>query len=447
MQILFSMKGWYLLFSDAQAPHRAKTIMENTIVQGRRLTLIVESPSAAPKSIERAENTKAGDDDWRFLRIAKKNRPVPVAKKLLPTRRSPSPRKSEADHASTSETEEDVAPARRKRAISYSSSSELSDDDALAVRSDSKKPRDTPASGDEASTVLPRIAPSPSSISTPSEIAQSIDPAKPVKKRAAKPKTAKGAKKAKVVEEITPFTIEHEAPEIAEIRLDHKSILPPAIKQVKSKKPAKSQLDKLVASGDLADDEDAYWLGKALAAERDGFEPDFSDEEEEADEKHPLFHASGAWRAEGWRKIPQIQKSAYLPERNRAAVSIEDASALTSGRTARVSGRRLAQDIELSRKTAATAITGDSDLFAFNQLRIRKKQLRFARSAIEGYGLYAAETIQTGEMICEYVGEICRSSVAEIREQRYLKQGIGSSYLFRIDGDSVCDATFRGSVR
>ncbi|EIW73505.1 hypothetical protein TREMEDRAFT_24920 [Tremella mesenterica DSM 1558] len=90
--------------------------------------------------------------------------------------------------------------------------------------------------------------------------------------------------------------------------------------------------------------------------------------------------------------------------------------------------------------------TAESDLFAFNQLRIRKKQLRFARSAIEGYGLYAMETIQPGEMVCEYVGEICRSAVAEIREQRYLRQGIGSSYLFRIDNDLVCDATFKGSV-
>jgi histone-lysine N-methyltransferase SETD1 len=100
-----------------------------------------------------------------------------------------------------------------------------------------------------------------------------------------------------------------------------------------------------------------------------------------------------------------------------------------------------------ARETAAAASTAENDIFAFNQLRIRKKQLRFARSAIEGYGLYAMETIQTGEMVCEYVGELVRSSVADLREAKYLKQGIGSSYLFRIDADVVCDATFRGSVR
>jgi histone-lysine N-methyltransferase SETD1 len=211
----------------------------------------------------------------------------------------------------------------------------------------------------------------------------------------------------------------------------------------KSKVGKQTPIDKLIASGEMEDDEDAFWLGQSLIAHQEGFEPIFSDDEE-VDVKHPLYHTSGSWRAEGWKKIPQIQKSSYLPQRNRAAVSAEEASALTSGRTARVSGRRLALDMESHRKTAATA---ESDLFAFNQLRIRKKQLRFARSAIEGYGLYAMENITVGEMICEYVGEICRSSVADVREQRYLKQGIGSSYLFRIDGDVVCDATFRGSVR
>lgn len=40
-------------------------------------------------------------------------------------------------------------------------------------------------------------------------------------------------------------------------------------------------------------------------------------------------------------------------------------------------------------------------------------------------------------MIIEYIGEICRSTVVEEREQRYLQRGIGSSYLFRIDRNFV----------
>lgn len=47
------------------------------------------------------------------------------------------------------------------------------------------------------------------------------------------------------------------------------------------------------------------------------------------------------------------------------------------------------------------------------------------------------EPIGPDEMIVEYVGEMVRLSVADEREKRYERRGIGSSYLFRIDGDNV----------
>jgi histone-lysine N-methyltransferase SETD1 len=36
--------------------------------------------------------------------------------------------------------------------------------------------------------------------------------------------------------------------------------------------------------------------------------------------------------------------------------------------------------------------------------------------------------------------------VADIREKKYIKAGIGSSYLFRIDENTVIDATKRGGI-
>ena len=330
------------------------------------------------------------------------------------------------------------------RRLSTSSVSELSDD-AVAIKA--LKPhglRETPPSVDEASFTSPADDKAMRSIEGEPELDNFV---KTGKKRLAKPKLGKATKKARIAKHIVKIEAPIVHPEVAEIKLDIPTKVSRTSKETKPKKAPPDPVDKIIAFGQVADEEDAYWLGQALKAARDGIIPDVSDNEEERlNEKHPLYHTSGAWRAEGWAKVPQIQKSSYLPQRNRAAVSAEDAGALTSGRTARVTGRRLALDMETHRKTAANT-TAESDLFAFNQLRIRKKQLRFARSAIEGYGLYAMETIQTGEMVCEYVGEICRSAVAEIREQKYLKQGIGSSYLFRIDADAVCDATFRGSVR
>ena len=49
-------------------------------------------------------------------------------------------------------------------------------------------------------------------------------------------------------------------------------------------------------------------------------------------------------------------------------------------------------------------------------------------------------------MVIEYVGEIIRAQVADKREKAYERQGIGSSYLFRIDDNLVVDATKKGNL-
>ncbi|GAA31138.2 histone-lysine N-methyltransferase SETD1B [Clonorchis sinensis] len=109
---------------------------------------------------------------------------------------------------------------------------------------------------------------------------------------------------------------------------------------------------------------------------------------------------------------------------------------LTQFREARSAQRRLLaqfQDIE----------TGD--LLKFNQLKFRKKQLIFAKSPIHAWGLIALEPIAAEEMVIEYVGQVVRKSVAELRERQYEAKGIGGSYLFRIDDDFVIDATMCGN--
>jgi len=49
-------------------------------------------------------------------------------------------------------------------------------------------------------------------------------------------------------------------------------------------------------------------------------------------------------------------------------------------------------------------------------------------------------------MIIEYVGEVIRLSMADHREINYTKQGIGSSYLFRLDNEFCIDATKMGNI-
>lgn len=124
---------------------------------------------------------------------------------------------------------------------------------------------------------------------------------------------------------------------------------------------------------------------------------------------------------------------------------------------------------------------GAASALSINALATRAKKLRFDRSPIHDWvqtqrharqhkgtettdplllltglssllsfvlssqGLFAAEPILEGEMVIEYIGEIIRSRIADVRERHYEQMGIGSSYLFRVDGEQVIDATVKGN--
>lgn len=168
-------------------------------------------------------------------------------------------------------------------------------------------------------------------------------------------------------------------------------------------------------------------------------------------------NSTGSARTEGYRKIPESEKSMYLPHRlqvaaKRAAMNQPPSpsaptttatkSAGSTSRSNRVNNRRLVAELQNQKQM----LSSDADVMRFNQLKKRKKPVKFARSAIHNWGLYAMENISANDMIIEYVGEIVRQQVADMREIKYLKSGIGSSYLFRIDDTTVIDATKRGGI-
>ena len=86
------------------------------------------------------------------------------------------------------------------------------------------------------------------------------------------------------------------------------------------------------------------------------------------------------------------------------------------------------------------------EVFKFSQLKLRKKPLKFSKSDIHDWGLFAMEQIAAEEFVIEYVGEVIRSSMADYREKCYNSRGIGSSYMFRIDHETVVDATTCGNL-
>ena len=173
-------------------------------------------------------------------------------------------------------------------------------------------------------------------------------------------------------------------------------------------------------------------------------------------------HTTGSARTEGYYKIPHTEKAAYVAQYNvqtdAQSKNISDSvlvpqQPLTSSRSNRASARVQARGVDDLNKALALSMADagmvgnkDSVLIKFNQLQTRKKQLRFARSPIHDWGLYAMEKIAKNEMVIEYVGEVIRQAVADKREKAYERQGIGSSYLFRINDDLVVDATKKGNL-
>ncbi|XP_030637039.1 histone-lysine N-methyltransferase SETD1A [Chanos chanos] len=154
-------------------------------------------------------------------------------------------------------------------------------------------------------------------------------------------------------------------------------------------------------------------------------------------------HVTGCARSEGYYAISRKEKDVYLdldlPEAVQEAVDYDIA-----GSNRLLSERRSEQRRLLS--AIGTQAVMDSDLLKLNQLKFRKKKLRFGRSRIHEWGLFAMEPIAADEMVIEYVGQNIRQMVADNREKRYAQEGIGSSYLFRVDHDTIIDATKCGNL-
>jgi histone-lysine N-methyltransferase MLL3 len=74
-----------------------------------------------------------------------------------------------------------------------------------------------------------------------------------------------------------------------------------------------------------------------------------------------------------------------------------------------------------------------------------KQNVVLARSKIAGLGLYAARDLEKHQMIIEYIGEVIRSDLTDIREKRYESQNRGI-YMFRLDDERVLDATMCGGM-
>ncbi|CAH8845637.1 unnamed protein product [Trichobilharzia szidati] len=85
----------------------------------------------------------------------------------------------------------------------------------------------------------------------------------------------------------------------------------------------------------------------------------------------------------------------------------------------------------------------------FQQYRKLKSEAQsnviLGRSRIQGLGLFAARDLEPQTMVIEYIGELIRLEVANRREKQYEDRNKGI-YMFRLDEDTVIDATVCGGL-
>lgn len=204
----------------------------------------------------------------------------------------------------------------------------------------------------------------------------------------------------------------------------------------------------------LQDDANNYWLNAThwvdhCATDRNFVAP--PKKRKKGSIPEPKIHPSGSARTEGFYKIDSTVKAKYKYHHLKgtlAATHLDKIEEFNVQKAVASKMQGISREARSNQRRLLTAFgaSTESELLKFNQLKFRKKQLKFAKSAIHDWGLFAMEPIAADEMVIEYVGQMVRPSVADLRETKYEAIGIGSSYLFRIDMETIIDATKCGNL-
>ncbi|KAK5978773.1 Histone-lysine N-methyltransferase [Trichostrongylus colubriformis] len=150
----------------------------------------------------------------------------------------------------------------------------------------------------------------------------------------------------------------------------------------------------------------------------------------------------GCARTRGYFKMSMKEKRSLIrrPEdeqRDRTLLSDRDEAAVRHNLVHTKESR------SMHRRLLTTMGDTNTDFFKVNQLKYRKKMIKFARSRIHGWGLYAMEAIAPDDMIVEYVGQKVVTVDGDKRIVIYSKTLINKGdeitydYKFPIEEDKV----------
>ena len=183
---------------------------------------------------------------------------------------------------------------------------------------------------------------------------------------------------------------------------------------------------------------------KPKIPKRAGEESDSDSEDESAvGKKEPTQvlreTKSGSVRSEPFRSRAPLDMFSWLASRHRTVPHPGD----------RPRGERdAAAEMEMqlsSSNRRATSLDLPMAMRFRDLAKNAKEAVGVFRSRIHGRGLYCKREIQSGEMVIEYAGEEIRAVLTDKREKYYEGKGIGC-YMFKIDDDTVVDATMKGNA-
>jgi hypothetical protein len=98
---------------------------------------------------------------------------------------------------------------------------------------------------------------------------------------------------------------------------------------------------------------------------------------------------------------------------------------------------------------AASSTRPLKEMTLAQQYRLMKAsapRARVAHSVIHEWGLFSNLDLEEGAMVIEYLGELIRPRMADLREKFYEDHGLDSCYMFRIDDEYIVDSTKRGNI-
>ncbi|KAK4536828.1 hypothetical protein CDCA_CDCA10G2853 [Cyanidium caldarium] len=165
----------------------------------------------------------------------------------------------------------------------------------------------------------------------------------------------------------------------------------------------------------------------------------------------PPLNPSGAARTEPYRgRRSALEKWTFLAPVHRSVEVFERRDVPSSG-----GGEApLAPQIPVAEATGvppavkatyviATATAAEKQQYRQMQADVRATCIPL-RSRIAGFGLFALRDLEPETFVIEYAGECIAAPVSDVRERYYNRHGIGC-YMFRIDEETIVDATEKGN--